>query len=202
MLIKDIDLGKHILIALIRCTLKRVSISALAFTFFVTTFAFAANKLPGKVPIGDAPPAALGVDSTGNAINAKDYEGKVLVVTFWASWCGPCRNEMPILENVQTAGKGNIQVVAVNIEDRDQFRKITRALGSLKIKIAHDYNKGAGNAYGVRGIPHMVIVGKDGKVRNVHTGYDESMIGTLVDEINAALIDQPTPAEWIKRIVV
>jgi thiol-disulfide isomerase/thioredoxin len=151
-----------------------------------------ANKtIPGKVPVGDTPPAALGIDSAGNAISTKDYEGKVLVVTFWASWCGPCRKEMPILENVQTAGKGNIQVVAVNIEDRDQFRKISRVLAPFKIKISHDYNKGAGDAYGVKGIPHMVIIGKDGKVRNVHTGYSEEMIDGLVDEINAALLDKP-----------
>jgi thiol-disulfide isomerase/thioredoxin len=147
------------------------------------------NDTPGKVAIGSEPPPALGTTLDGKEVNTKDYAGKILVVTFWASWCGPCKAELPILENLQNAGKGSIQVVAVNIEERDQFRRVARALSTLKLQITHDNGKWASDAYGVKGIPHMVIIGGDGKVRNVHRGYGEGMIPQLVDEINAALAE-------------
>jgi thiol-disulfide isomerase/thioredoxin len=147
------------------------------------------NETPGKVAIGSEPPPALGMTLDGKEVSTKDYAGKILVVTFWASWCGPCKAELPILENLQNAGKGSIQVVAVNIEERDQFRRVARALSTLKLQITHDNGKWASDAYGVKGIPHMVIIGGDGKVRNVHRGYGEGMIPQLVDEINAALAE-------------
>ena len=49
---------------------------------------------------------------TFSIIHTTQFVGKVLVVTFWASWCGPCRAELPILENLQRAAKGSVQVIA------------------------------------------------------------------------------------------
>lgn len=154
------------------------------------------DNTPGKVPVGSEPPPGLGMTLDGKEVSTKDYAGKILVVTFWASWCGPCKAELPILENLQNAGKGSIQVVAVNTEERDQFRRVARALAALKLQVTHDTGKWASGSYGVKGIPHMVIIGRDGKVRNVHRGYGEGMIPQLVDEINAALAErQPTVTE-------
>ncbi len=140
-----------------------------------------------KLKPGDTPPTWIGITRDGDTIETGQFAGKVLVVTFWASWCGPCKKELPILEGLQNAGKGSIQVVAVNIEERDQFRAVARALSSLKLKLTHDYGKKGSDAYGVNGIPHMVIIGRDGKVINVHRGYGESMLDSIVAEINAAL---------------
>jgi thiol-disulfide isomerase/thioredoxin len=180
--------------------MRKASVSQFLGLFVVLalcgTSAAEKDNSPGKVPIGAIPPSALGVSLDGKAIDAKDYAGKILVVTFWASWCGPCKAELPILENLQRAGKGSIQVVAVNTEDRDQFRRVARALAPLTLQISHDYGKVASDAYGVHGIPHMIIIGGDGKVRNVHRGYGESMIPQLVEEINAALAEgRPAVAE-------
>ncbi|MEO8384088.1 MAG: TlpA disulfide reductase family protein, partial [Betaproteobacteria bacterium] len=121
------------------------------------------------------------------AIETTQYAGKVLVVTFWASWCGPCRAELPILENLQRAAKGSVQVVAVNIEERDTFRAVARALAPLTLTITNDPRQQHHDAYGVKGIPHMVIIGKDGKILHVHRGYSESALDGFVAEINAAL---------------
>ena len=144
----------------------------------------AARKGPGR---GDTPPVGLGLTRGGDSIETTQFAGKVLVVTFWASWCGPCRAELPILENLQKAAKGNVQVVAVNIEERDKFRALARILSSLTLTLTNDQYKRHSAEYGVNGIPHMVIIGKDGKILNVHRGYSESMIDGLVAEINAAL---------------
>jgi len=140
-----------------------------------------------KLGPGDTPPAGLGRTRDGDEIDTSKYAGKVLVITFWASWCPPCRAELPVLEGLKKAAKGNVEVVAINIEDRDTFRKLARHLSSLTLTLTHDNGKRQHDAYGVNGIPHMVIIGKDGKILNVHRGYSEAAIDGFVAEINAAL---------------
>ena len=123
----------------------------------------------------------------GDAIDTTHFAGKVLVVTFWASWCGPCKAELPVLEGLQNAAKGNVQVVAVNIEPRETFRAVSRALSSLNLTLTNDPNKWYSTAYGVNGNPHMVIIGKDGKILHVHRGYNEKQLDEFAAEINAML---------------
>ncbi len=142
------------------------------------------HKGPGP---GDVPPAALGVTRTGEAVETTQFAGKVLVVTFWASWCGPCKAELPVLEGLQNAAKGSVQVVAVNIEAVNTFRAVSQALSSLNLILTNDPKKWNSVAYGVNGIPHMVIIGKDGKILHVHRGYSEAALDGFVAEINAAL---------------
>src|SRR5689334_2511777 len=145
---------------------------------------FAAEPRPGP---GDLAPAPFGITRDGDAVETRQFAGKVLVVTFWASWCGPCLQELPLLEGVQQAAKGSVQVIAVNIEERDRFRMIHDKLKSFGLMITHDYDKASREAYGVKGIPHMMIIGRDGRIQRVHRGYDESAIDGIITEINAAL---------------
>jgi thiol-disulfide isomerase/thioredoxin len=142
---------------------------------------------PGNIAIGETVPSYLGIDRENTKINAPDYVGKVLVVTFWASWCGPCLKELQVLENLQNTAKTNVQVIAINIEERDKFKSVSRALSALNLKLAHDYSKSVAEKFGVKGIPHMLIIGRDGKVLNVHRGYGDGMIPRLAAEINAAM---------------
>ena len=143
----------------------------------------------GMLGPGATPHAELGVTLEGKPVTVSEGAGKVQVVTFWATWCAPCLKEIPVLEALQRTVKDRLRVVAVNIEDRTQFRKALRAFSNsnFTITLAHDYNKASSTAYGVNGIPHMVIVGKDGKILNVHRGYNDEALEPLVAEINAAL---------------
>ena len=161
----------------------------LALSLVLASGVAAAEKHPsdkGPGP-GDVPPTALGVTRAGDAVETSQFAGKVLVVTFWASWCGPCKAELPVLEGLQNAAKGNVQVVAVNIEPANTFRVVSQALSSLKLTLTNDPKKWNSVAYGVKGIPHMVIIGKDGKILHVHRGYSEAALDGFVAEINAAL---------------
>ena len=164
----------------------------------LTTQAIAAPA-PGNIAIGEVVPSYLGIDIETNKIDATQYAGKVLVVTFWASWCGPCVNELQVLENLQNLAKKSVQVVAINIEDRDKFRKLHRTLKNLTLKLSHDYGNSVADKFGVKGIPHMLIIGRDGKVINVHRGYGDGMIPRLVAEINAAIAQKaPEPSAAVE----
>ncbi|MCB1577796.1 MAG: TlpA family protein disulfide reductase, partial [Xanthomonadales bacterium] len=74
--------------------------------------------------VGSPAPDALGIDKDNQAIHVSDYRGKVVVLTFWASWCGYCLKELPVLENLQRkVGSEQIAVVAINTDrDHDKYR--------------------------------------------------------------------------------
>jgi len=149
-------------------------------------FACGAFAIAGGPQIGDLPPDALGKDGNGNPVRVSDYRGKIVVISFWASWCLPCRQEMPWLARIQQqATRDKLLVVAVNWkESREKFRAIRNSLKDIDLTLVSDANGNVGAYYGVHAIPHMVIVGRDGRIARVHVGYSADGIPELVDEIN------------------
>ena len=138
---------------------------------------------------GDAAPDYVAIDLEGRPISLETYRGKVVVISFWASWCPPCRKELPILEAIQEKAGGHLmQVIAVNTESLDTFRKLARALGQFEILLAHDAGKKNSELYGVAGIPHMVIVDRRGRIVRVNRGYRESELDRIIDDVNQALL--------------
>jgi len=134
-----------------------------------------------------APDVTLGVTQAGADAKVSDYAGKIVVVSFWATWCAPCRKELPILEGLQQQGKGNIQVIAVNIEKRDVFEKAAKLLAQLSLILANDRSERAQRTYAVKSIPHLIIFGRDGHILHIHDGYGDKELDVIVDEINQAL---------------
>ena len=153
----------------------------------VALLALAVQAAERRPASGDPAPTALGISREGEPIGLEQGGGRVQVVTFWASWCGPCLKELPVLEGLQRTAKDRVRVVAVNIEDPARFRVLAEKLSSLSLTLANDGNKSASGSYGVKGIPHLVIIGKDGKIIAVHRGYSEDAIDRILAEINGAL---------------
>ncbi|MFI4969568.1 MAG: TlpA disulfide reductase family protein, partial [Lysobacterales bacterium] len=108
---------------------------------------------------------------------------------------GYCLKELPILENLQRRlGKARIEVVAINTDkNRVDYIRMRRRLKDFQLTMTADEDRGAGASYGVSGLPHLVMVGKAGRVAHVHIGYAEKSLPGFVDEINA-LLDEPEPA--------
>jgi peroxiredoxin len=160
-------------------------------------FALAATAAhSGELKVGDMVPDDLGRDATGNRVHLSDYRGKLVIVSFWASWCGPCRKELPVLATIQKKGtRDKIAIFAVNWrESADQFRQIRHAFKDIDLTLVSDESGRFGRQYGVNGIPHMVVIGRDGRIAAVHVGYGESEIPVLVDEINS-LWNKPADLE-------
>jgi thiol-disulfide isomerase/thioredoxin len=148
----------------------------------VSTLAWAAEPAAG-----DMAPDDLGMTLKGTPVHLKDYAGKAVVISFWASWCKYCLKELPILYNIQKAAKGRLQVVAINTEEEEIFEKLSRAMRTLEIGMSYDPDETASKAYGVHGIPHMVVIGRDGKIVEVFRGYGESSLEPIVAAINQAI---------------
>jgi thiol-disulfide isomerase/thioredoxin len=144
---------------------------------------------------GAEPPAVLGTAPGAGRLQTSDYAGRILVVTFWASWCGPCLKEMSVLERLQHEAGAQLAVVSVNIESAARFRQLRRALEKrLSLTLAHDPDGAVRQAWGVGPIPHMFIVDHEGRLAYEHRGYDDAFIPTLVEQINRLLSEQAASA--------
>ncbi len=151
-----------------------------------------------KLKPGDLAPDVVGKTLDGDVVKLSAYSGKVIVLSFWATWCPYCIKELPILNNIQTRiGTDQLAVIAVNVEERKVFKQARRVLGGvLNVNFAYDPDKTGRENYGVDGYPHMAIIGPDGHILRVYRGYGESMLQTIVDDLNRALQAQ---AEWREK---
>lgn len=108
---------------------------------------------------GDIPFDLVGKTIDGTEIRVSDYKGKIVIVSFWASWCGPCMKELPVLSGIQkSATTEKLQVISINYgESRRMFKKIADVLADSSMKLVSDMNRKTGKKYGVDGIPHIMI---------------------------------------------
>ena len=165
------------------------SARSVALLLVVSLLAAAPGYAHDKLKVGDTPPQRLGWST-----KLSDYRGKIVVISFWASWCPPCRKEMGMLDRLQrSASRDKLVVLAVNWrQSGDVFWAIKRALHGSALTLNSDQNGFIGNEYDVDAIPHMVIVGRDGRVAAIHVGYSESEIPALIQEINSLWAQAPT----------
>jgi thiol-disulfide isomerase/thioredoxin len=126
---------------------------------------------------------------TGEDITLSSQHGKIVILTFWASWCAPCKRELPILENAQRAvGKNKLVVFAVSHRDKPEaLAAIKRPAANWQINVMTDRNDRVASLYSVSAIPHLFMIGRDGKVLANHLGYGDRTINELIADINRAL---------------
>ena len=122
------------------------------------------------VELGSKAPdfTAFTIDSTPKTKTLADYRGQVLMINVWATWCLPCRVEMPSIEALHKAyGPKGLKIVAVSIDDpgtEPAIRAFAKQYG-LTFEILHDPKGAITQAYDISGYPETFIVGRDGIIR-------------------------------------
>ncbi len=149
---------------------------------------------------GAAPPASHGlIGKSAPAFSLKNLEGKsvsladhknkdVVVIDFWATWCGPCRMTMPLIaELAQTYKDKNVHVYALNLrENKAKVESFLKQKG-LDLNVILDETGSVGKDYVADAIPQTVVIGQDGRVQSVHIGVDPNLKAKLEADIDTLL---------------
>ncbi|MEX0300540.1 MAG: TlpA family protein disulfide reductase [Kordiimonas sp.] len=157
--------------------------------FGLSTQAYSKDKLK----VGDIPPDYLGETLEGQEIRLSDHEGKVRIINFWATWCAPCWEELPVLNGLQElVPESQLKIISVNHDQtRRQVRKMRDKMGEdVALTLTWSRKNKAARSYGVRVLPRMFMIGRDGKIAYMHTGYGKRMIPKLVEEVYSLLEQQ------------
>jgi thiol-disulfide isomerase/thioredoxin/outer membrane lipoprotein-sorting protein len=138
----------------------------------------AASELAGK----PAPELALkGLD--GQPFKLSEHKGSVVVLDFWATWCGPCRAALPHLDEIYQQKRGDgLRVFAVDQGETDATVKAFVNDSKLGIPVILDPEGAGGAKYKVEGIPQTVVIGKNGVVKKVFVGFDEDGVKAAIEQ--------------------
>jgi thiol-disulfide isomerase/thioredoxin len=140
----------------------------------------------------DLAPELKAKDLNGKELSLEAYKGKVVLLNFWATWCGPCRAEIPSLIRIQEAYKDRLQIIGMDVDDDDpeQLRAFVKdqginypvAITSVPLRLVYG---------GIAALPTMFVINQDSKVVQKHVG----LFNPALYEVEArALLDLPVPA--------
>jgi len=125
-----------------------------------------APRKRAALKVGDPAPDFRLFDLDGNAVTLSDYRGSVVFLNFWATWCGPCRVEMPAMEALyKTFGRKDFEILAISTDPQGVAvtRPFRNQLG-LTFPILHDSDYRVGLAYGARTLPMTFLVDRNGVI--------------------------------------
>ncbi len=108
----------------------------------------------------------------GPNVRLREQRGQVLLINFWASWCGPCRDELPRLDALDRKyGAAGFRVLGINIDDDPQRAQGSAQGLALHFPLLLDTDKAVSRRYSLGTMPSTLIIDRDGRVRYIHLGY-------------------------------
>lgn len=126
-----------------------------------------------NIAIEQAPDFTV-TDMDGNKVKLSDYFGKPIVINFWATWCGPCKSELPAFNKLYGENKNDVVFLMVNLTDgyRDTVKSVNKfvADNNYSFPVYFDTEYSASDAFGVSGIPMTVFIDKSGALYDSHVG--------------------------------
>lgn len=150
----------------------------------VTLFIVVRKPDHGPAPDLDLPVVTAGGDLGPERVRLRDLRGKVVLFDFWATWCGPCRMMTPVLVRLHHRfGPRGLAVVGVNVDESGPsvIPPFRRHFG-IDYPIVYDTGSAASGRYGVEGLPTLVLIDREGKVRYRHAGVDsEADLASLIE---------------------
>jgi thiol-disulfide isomerase/thioredoxin len=136
---------------------------------------------------GPTPAPAFRLDSmAGKPVSLDQYKGQVVMINFWATWCGPCRTEMPLLEKLHAKYKPmGFTMIGVNVEPDSSLAAKWLASTPVSFPILFDTKSEVSKLYSVAGMPSTVIIDRKGNLRWLHRGYKAGDENEYLNQIRA-----------------
>lgn len=158
-------------------TILRFIVLAVIFVALGAAF-YTAYTSEGPVEIGKPVPNFTLETLDGDTVSVSDYKGKGLLINFWATWCGPCREEMPLMNEYYQKYDDEFEILAVNIAESDLAVSTFVRRYDLSFPILLDSDKSVTNQYGVGQLPSTYVVDAEGTLLAVH---DQILTEELLD---------------------
>jgi len=148
-----------------------------------------AAALPAPAASSGSPAAAFQLPAAaGDPVSLADLKGQVVLINFWASWCGPCRQEMPVLDQMYRKYKAaGFTLLGVNVEPKSGDALTFLKATPVSFPILFDTQSKVSTLYEVSGMPSTVIVDRKGNVRYVHHGYKPGDESQYLDQIRSLM---------------
>lgn len=164
------------------------SASSFVAVLFVFTVIFAPHAAAGGVAPGSKAPEIGLKDQGGELIKLDKLAGKVVLVDFWASWCVPCREELPVLDKLyKQYAKHGLVIIGVSIDEKAEALGPFLRRTPVSFPIVHDPGKTLVAKYAPPKMPSSYLIDRKGIVRYRHEGFKRSDEGKLSHEIEALL---------------
>jgi len=129
-------------------------------------------------------------NSAGNIVHLSDLRGKVVLLDFWATWCGPCRMTIPHVEALYEKYKNNgVVVMGVNLDSASKRKNVEEFIKThdMHYLVISDAKGVVASRYGATSIPRFFIIDKNGGIAFTKIGYDPNMEKIISDEIDKLL---------------
>ena len=124
----------------------------------------------------------------GESVRLPDFNGKVVYVDFWASWCGPCRQSLPLYEALQKRLPAEkFQIIAINLDEEPKDAEAFLERHPVSYLILSDPDGISAGAWSVPAMPTSFLVDSSGRLANIYTGFEPSHIGAIEHDIKALL---------------
>src|SRR5690349_15228723 len=141
-------------------------------------------------PAGPAPSFTLH-SMAAKTISLDQFKGQLVMINFWARWCGPCREDMPILEKLHAKYKPvGFTMVGVNVEPASKLAVDWLKATPVTFPILFDTKSEVSKLYKVAGMPSTVIVDRKGNLRWLHRGYKAGDENEYLDQIRTLVREQ------------
>ena len=146
--------------------------------------------LPAWAAAADVQAPAFTLQSVdGKTVSLAQFKGDVVMINFWASWCGPCRQEMPLLDNIYKQYKDmGFTLIGVNVEPDSSSANAWLKKTPVSYPILYDPNSQVSQLYQVQAMPTTVIIDRKGIVRYVHNGYLPGDENQYMNSIRALIV--------------
>ena len=167
---------------------RRYLAAALAVCALVGAGASSATRATPTATAAKAAPDFALTLSDGRKLTLAQLRGQVVMINFWASWCGPCRTEMPLLDAMYKKYKAlGFTLVAVNVEPNSKEAQAFLHDVPVSFPIAFDNDSKLTKLFDVQGMPSSVIIDRKGNARVVHKGYRPGDENAYLDNIRALI---------------
>jgi thiol-disulfide isomerase/thioredoxin len=157
--------------------------------YLINLLLLTTSQLVSAAEVGQIPPSCNAVEQTSSQkIDINAYQGKVLLIDFWATWCPPCKNSMPFLNKLRNLQQKNgFEILAINVDENIEEAKSFLTQNPVDYKMAFDPEGDCPQKFAVKAMPSSYLIDKTGKIRLVHLGFRDEDQKLIEEQVSSLL---------------